>query len=291
MIADHPSRTAGFIAQSLIFCARDPDLGHLVPPRSRALALAGLQVQGTDARRWWRICGIPWFRRVIASLERSLLPGIVLHYVLRKHAITRMVGSELAAGGRLLVVVGCGFDALSWRMRRDHPHLRVREIDHPATLARRARACAATRDWPEQRACDLGSDDLASALEPHERSIVVLEGLLMYLDPFVVRTVLRNIATTIAPGSLIVFTAMLVDPCPSIRFPAAHPLVDRWLARQGESFRWGISRDELPAFLDQVGLDLDSIEEAADLARAVLPPWSRRRGATGEAVVAARTRW
>lgn len=289
MRADHSSRTACFIARSLIFSARGPESARLVSSRSLAMALAGLHAEGVDARRWWRLCGVPWIRRLLTTMERWLLPGIVLHYVLRKRAIAEAVNRELVKPERSAVVIGCGLDALSWQIRRDHPRARVQEIDHPATLALRRRACAGTGSWPERKACDLATDDLALGLDDQTPAVVVLEGLLMYLEADRVLHLLRTIATTTAPGSLIIFTTMIGDPAAAIRFADAHPLIDRWLAKQGEPFRWSIRREDLAASLQQVGLSLCSVQEAADLARAHLPSTDRRCGAAGEAVVTART--
>lgn len=285
MRSDRPSATATFIARSLVFWAREPFPRRLVGSHALALALASLRAAGIDERRWWRLCGIPWMRRVIWTCERWMLPGIVLHYVLRKCAIDQAVVRAVENGCQVLVVLAAGFDALAWRTMRSHPQVQVFEVDHPATQAVKARAVGRTQGFPSFRPLDLAAESVASLFDPQRPTVVVAEGLLMYFPEDRVATVLREIAGAVAPGSRLVFTCMTGDRDGRLGFPAGHPLIDRWLAHHREAFRWGIRADALPAFLARIGLRVITHDQTDTMARRYLPPGCRRRGAVGEDVL------
>jgi hypothetical protein len=57
-----------------------------------------------------------------------------------------------------------------------------------------------------------------------------------------------------------------------IRFHNSHPLIDFWLKRKGEVFRWGIATVNLAGFLDELGFALLEIVQADDLRREFLDP-------------------
>ena len=287
MRSDRPSATATFIARCLVFWAREPFPQRLVGNHALALALASLRAAGVDERRWWRLCGIPWMRRVIWTCERWVLPGIVLHYVLRKCAIDQAVERALEMGCQSVVVLAAGFDALAWRTLRRHPQVQVIEVDHCATQAVKMRAVKHTRGFPLLRSCDLGTESVAALLDSQRPTVVVAEGLLMYFTEARVVTLLREIATSVEPGSHVVFTCMTGDRAGRLGFPAGHPLIDRWLAHHREVFRWGIRANLLTTFLAQSGLRPIVHESADSMMRRFLPQGCRRRSAIGEDVVVA----
>lgn len=287
MHRDRPSATATFIARSLVFWAREPFPRRLVGSHAVALALASLRAAGVDERRWWRLCGIPWVRRAIWCCEAWMLPGIVLHYVLRKRAIADAVRQALDGGCQRLVVMAAGFDALAWRTARHHPRAHVSEVDHPATQAVKARAVGRTQDFPSFHPLDLSSGSMATVLDRHHPTVVVAEGLLMYFTEDQVTSILRDIAITVAPGSRVVFTCMTSDRDGHLGFPAGHPLIDHWLVRQREVFRWGIRAESSPTFLAGVGLRVVAHHRAEALAQRYLPLGCRQRSAVGEDIVVA----
>ena len=285
MRSDRPSATATFIARSLVFWAREPFPRRLIGSHALALALASLRAAGIDERRWWRLCGISWVRRVIWTCERWMLPGIVLHYVLRKCAIDQAVVRAVEEGCQCLVLLAAGFDALAWRTMRCHPQVQVSEVDHPATQAVKARAVGRTQGYPSFRPLDLATESVASVLDPQRPTVVVAEGLLMYFPQERVATLLREIASNLAPGSRVVFTCMTGDHDGRLGFPAGHRLIERWLAHHREVFRWGISADAVPNFLARIGLRVIAHDRADTMARRFLPPGCCRQSAIGEDVV------
>lgn len=287
MRSDRPSATATFIARSLVFWAREPFARQLVTIHSLALALACLRAAGIDERRWWRLCGIPWVRRVVWAAERVVLPGIILHYVLRKCAIAQAVTRALDEGCQCLVVLAAGFDALAWRTARRHPSVQVVEVDHPATQAIKVRAVGRTHAFPTFRPLDLETGMVADVLDQTRPTVVVAEGLLMYFQEDRVCAILGGLARAVAPGSRLVFTCMTSDRNGRLGFPAGHPLIDRWLSHHREVFRWGTRGEALPDLLGRVGWRRISHVAAQGLARRFLPPGCQRRSAVGEDIIVA----
>jgi methyltransferase (TIGR00027 family) len=294
MRADHASSTALLIARSLVLVACDPHRRGLALPTSIATSLACLGACGADPARWRRACSRPWFRRMLAWLERLTLPGITTHYALRKRCIAAAVDAAVEVGARQLVVLAAGFDGLARHFAAVHPGLACFEIDHPATQAIKARALrslgmGSVRLLP----ADLAQRPLATVLDAGSGfdrgrpAVLVAEGFLMYLDEERVAALLRELAALAAPGSRLVITAMAQRPDGAIGFPAAHAWVERWLRRQGEPFRWGIAPPRLAAFLAAAGFALERLVDHAELGRRYLGA-EARPGAAGELVAVAR---
>src|SRR5438093_276985 len=82
-----PSATAGVIAASTAFLALDSRLGHLVPGEAAEASAWFLNAASPRADRWLRLMHRPAFRRLLRVVERLMLPGIVLHYALRKRCL------------------------------------------------------------------------------------------------------------------------------------------------------------------------------------------------------------
>jgi O-methyltransferase involved in polyketide biosynthesis len=139
-----PSQTALLILRSTVLLARDPHLSVLVPPGVAEACrrfleevdpawLAGLR---------WRAAAWAPVRAAAFLLERSVIPGITLHYAVRKRFLEDAARAALADGATQLVVLGAGFDTLALRLHREMPGVRFVESDHPATQGLKRRALA-----------------------------------------------------------------------------------------------------------------------------------------------------
>lgn len=106
---------------------------------------------------------------------------------------------------------------------------------------------------------DLGKRTLVDVLNAHEswdqtaRTVIVAEGLLMYLPPEAVRVVLGQCATVTGTGSRIAFTYVCTGA-------DGRPDLGRWtglvlwiLKVSGEPWRWSIRPEELEPFLAEHG--------------------------------------
>ncbi len=250
MRADQPSSTAALIAASTVFLSRDPALAHFVPAGAADICercLTARQLLPTRLR---------WLAR---AAERATIPGLMLHFMLRKRWIEQAVRSAITRGCRRVVVIGAGYDTLAARLAPVFPAVRFTEVDHPATQAVKRAAVAAFANL-QFVAADLARVPLRQVLSPADQpSVHIAEGLLMYLTAAEVDALLASL-----DGDIIV-TVMEPAPGGRIAFHNATWLERALLALWREPFKWALARAALGDFLAARGLRL---REYADLAQA-----------------------
>lgn len=189
-------------------------------------------------------------------IERITIPGILLHYALRKKNISQLARAALIHGTKQLVVIGAGFDPLSLELHREFRTAQFWEIDHPATQAHKARA------FPEvdnQRFHFIANNLSSASLDKNalrnnvfdsaQPTFWIAEGLLMYLPADTVSRLMITLKELSAPGSQFVFTFMEKPSNGRIRFHSQSKLVDWWLSRRSEPFVWGTTRQGLVDFV------------------------------------------
>jgi methyltransferase (TIGR00027 family) len=245
------SRTALLIAASLVLLHRDPKYSGLISSTSADLCARILEANSAQTRLFLKIIRQGWFRPIAKLIERITIPGILLHYALRKKCIATLARSALANGTTQVVVIGAGFDPLSLELQLDFPASGFWEIDHPATQRQKVRALPKIgTERLHFVAVDLSATGLdrgliKSGFDPTQRTFWIAEGLLMYLPPEKVSSLMRTLSSLSAPGSQVAFTFMEKGSDDRIRFDSQSKLVDWWLNRRGESFVWAITRSDL----------------------------------------------
>jgi methyltransferase (TIGR00027 family) len=249
---DQASRTALLIAASLVLLHHDPKYSGLVSRTSADLCAQMLEGHSGQTRLFLRIVRQDWFRPIAKLIERLTIPGILLHYALRKKCIAGLVRSALINGATQVVIIGAGFDPLSLELHQQFPSAQFWEIDHPATQRRKLRSFSEIgTERLHSVAMDLsGTAFDAQALirgsfDPTQRAVWIAEGLLMYLTPDIVSSLMKTSKSLSAPGSQFVFTFMEKQSDGRIHFDSQSKLVDWWLRGRGEPFLWARTRDEL----------------------------------------------
>lgn len=269
---DTPSDTSLLVARSVLLASKDPRLAGLVAPGEaemleRILARAG-------PRPWFDfVLKNGWARRVVFGVERAMVAGIIVHYLARKRWIEIKVREALAGGIRQVIVLGAGFDTLAARLSAEFPRVLFLEVDHPATHA-------VKREMPDIPPnlqfvpVDLATHSLSADLCPEfskcRPSIVIAEGLTMYLTADRVAALLASAADLAGVGGRVIFTFMEQSADGSISFRDEHPLVAWWLGMRREPFLWGISRGALPAWIGASGLRCEVIADDLELRSGVL---------------------
>lgn len=273
MKADAPSRTALVVAGGVVFAAGEPGLRAIIPPESVELTrvLLGATSQGRRLLRW---IDARVGRSVLRLLERATIPGIVAHWVCRKRWIEEAWVAARAEGFDTLVVLGSGLDTLSLRVARETDNTaRIIDVDHPATLAaRRTGIASAGGASPRLVAHDLGGPGLqraiGGALTPDSSTFVILEGVLMYLEPGRVDQLFSEIAGLPGRRLRVAFTFMETRGAAPPAFRPRSGFIDFWLARRGEPFRSGLDPDSLPGWLGQRGFALRALSPTPGHSRA-----------------------
>ena len=207
------SQTALRIARILLFFAEDPRYEALLPPdliqTSRQLLIgAGLH------RRWHQVLyrSRP-YGGLVRLADRVVRRGALVHFPLRKRFVEDEVRAARAAGAGQLLVIGAGLDTLAIRLASEDPTLLAVEVDHPATGEAKARGVSQAglgSDNLRLVPLDLAAHPLAAALQATQWrrccSVIVAEGLLMYLPIEAVRALLTALHEQTGPGSRVVFT-------------------------------------------------------------------------------------
>jgi methyltransferase (TIGR00027 family) len=241
-----PSLTAIKLARVLVFLGYHEVVGPLLPAGAADASEALL-----------RACGHlkPWMLRFYESparrawLERTgdrFGPGQTLRMGLRKRFMDDEVRSALAEGARQVLVIGAGYDTLCMRLAAEFPDRRFVEIDHPATSDDKRRgleALARTRDNLQLLGVDLATSSLADALEragwvAQARSVIVAEGVLMYLPREAVAATLACLRAHTGPGSRVVFTYLHADAQGRATLGKAGWLTRLSLRLLGERLHW-----------------------------------------------------
>jgi methyltransferase (TIGR00027 family) len=253
---EQASRTALLIAAGLILLHRDPKHSSLVSKASADLCAHVLEKHSAQTRLFLKIVRQTWFRPIAKLVERITIPGILLHYALRKKCIRGLVRSALANGVVQVVILGAGFDPLSSELQGEFPAALFWEIDHPATQRYKVRACSETGiEGVHFVAVDLSAAGLdaetliGNGFDPAKRTFWIAEGLLMYFPADIVSSLIRTLSSLSAPGSQLAFTFMERQRDGQIRFDSQTKLVTWWLRRRGEPFLWGTTRSELGEFI------------------------------------------
>jgi methyltransferase (TIGR00027 family) len=251
---DAPSSTALLVAAGVAFQSTHPRNRHLVPDE------AGRLLRGFIKGR----SGSSWLDRVIVAIrERLTVPGLTLHYVLRKQRIEQLAR---AAGIRQLIVLGAGLDTLALRLSREMTCI---EIDHPATQRLKAQLlefgghAAALELLPVDFTRETMTDALkrSSRYRESEPAIFVAESVLLYLSETEVRNLFKQLKARVAPTRLI-FTFW--QPRTPINFQNATFLADWYLRKHGEPGRWAIAPEHVRAFVESEGFELVELVRDVD---------------------------
>jgi len=251
------SSTAKVIAASTLLLFSQKATRHLVPVEATSLCEQFLSTCTADRLLAWSARN-PLTRIFWRTMERLTHPGIVQHFWHRKRWIEEVCSNAIDDGYERLLIVGAGFDTLGIRCLTRYPSLTVVELDHPATQSVKRAALQASPAPPTGitwMAVDLSVqpfpvDDLHSP----KRTIVVLEGLLMYLPQQAVLELLGNLTHISSQPVRIVLSYMQAWPDGSIGFRPRSALISLWLRFTSEPFQWAITPADVAAFLVPAGL-------------------------------------
>ncbi len=155
----------------------------------------------------------PWSVRLYEYFETKT-PGTFEGIGERKIFMNEQVLAAIKAGAKQVLVVGAGFDTLCLRLASLFPHVEFFEVDHPATSAAKAKGIT-QEGQPENMsllAADLNETPLSALMketgcwDTSAQSVVVAEGLFLYLKEEVVHQVFREIAACTGPGTWVAFS-------------------------------------------------------------------------------------
>lgn len=260
MRKDKPSRTAYKVALNIITLGAKPGMDKVLPPGAVEAAAKLLVASGLVNATVVRCCRSQKMVSVYEAFD-WMMPGQFEAFAHRKAFCERQVREGICKGSTQVLSLGAGYDTMGWRLAPEFIDVEFFEIDHPATAHLKAKGVEAmgTRDNLHLIPMDLSEQRLADVLSAHKswdraaRSVVLAEGLLMYLPDAAVRDLLGQCAVMTAAGSRIAFTYVGTnvdgrpDAGPWTRFVL-------WTLKiTGEPWLWSIQPDQLSRFLGEVG--------------------------------------
>jgi methyltransferase (TIGR00027 family) len=201
-----------------------------------------------------------------------MLPGQFEAFAHRKAFCERQVRDGIGAGATQVIVLGAGYDTMGWRLAPEFPGANFFEIDHPATarlkdrgidaMGRRKNLCLIAEDIGKRELVDVLKTN--NSWDRSARTIIVAEGLVMYLAPEAVRDLFCQCALVVGAGSRIAFTYIPTGA-------DGRPDAGRWTGLMlwlqkavGEPWIWSIRPDALGLFLKETGWTITTDQMETD---------------------------
>ena len=218
--------------------------------------------------RWRTIIEQPWLRRfVIEGVFRPMhwAAGSVLG---RARYLEDQLEVAIAGGCTQYVIVGAGMDSFAARRGHALPHVRVIELDHPATQrVKRTRLAALPGDRDarvDYVSVDFEKEDVASALrrssfDPHAVTMFSWMGVSYYLPRETVYAVIEQLGTCGAPGSQIIFDYSAPSETHSHSRRLSRKLANTITRRMGEPQVSSFADEEVRTRVSELGLDVVEI--------------------------------
>jgi len=261
------SVTAYTVLQGIMYVAKGSAYDYLVP---KDMATYGEKILSCSEEGRKRLAQIDkaGFSLGVQVREFLLLPGITLHYVLRKRAIEQRTRDALKAGVKQIVCLGAGFDSLAIRFAEEIPDVNFIEIDHPDTQQFKEQALKDSQksnlhylsiDFTHQNLKDRLSD--FAAFDPTLATLYICEGVTMYLTEEEITHMFNAIRDLSGPQTKFLFTALEPQDSPRNN---TRKLLDYFLKLIGEPIKWSLESPEMSGFLEKQNCRLLSLDETAE---------------------------
>jgi len=271
MHQDKPSRTAYKVALNVVTLGAKPGMDKFFPPgtvQATEKLLVASGAAGARTVRWSRS------QRMVSVYEAFdwVLPGQFEAFAYRKAFCERQVRDGIGAGATQILVLGAGYDTMGWRLAPEFSGVNFFEIDHPATarlkdrgidaMGRRKNLCLIAEDLGKRELVDVLKTN--NSWDQSARTVIVAEGLVMYLPPEAVLDLFCQCAVVSGVGSRIAFSYIPTGA-------DGRPDAGRWTGLMlwlqkvvGEPWTWSIRPEELGLFLEETGwtIALDQVETA-----------------------------
>ena len=215
---------------------------------------------------------VPLFRRFFV---RILAPRGIYEYVIaRTKYVDSAFEKALAEGFDQILLFGAGFDTRALRFHTEAQNTRIFELDAPVTQQAKIQQYR-KRNLSIQSnvvfiAIDFDKESLPHKLDMAEfkkdvRTLFILEGLLMYLDPESVQSTFQTIQEYAGIGSRVVFDYIQASVLRHENTLYGESGLAKTVSKAGEQWRFGIEPDEIAAFTAAYGLVVSDHKCAQEL--------------------------
>lgn len=260
MQKDKPSRTAYKVALNIITLGSKSGMEKILPSGIVKATKDILIYSGVVKKNLVEWASTRQAVRIYEAFD-WMLPGQFEAFAYRKAFLENQVRKIIQKGAIQVLVLGAGYDTLCWRLSVEFPNVKFFEIDHPATAKQKAKGIAqmGERENFYLLSEDLGQKKLSEVLDAHpiwkscNKSIVLAEGLLMYLFPETVKDLFIQCYQQTGAESKIVFT-YIREKKNGMPYAGPWGWFLLWsLKISGEPWLWWIKPEELTSFLKETG--------------------------------------
>lgn len=262
MKENQASSTALTVLQGMLYTARNPEYAYLVDDELRQSCERILSLSEQGRKRLKQLDS--WLpRQGLRLLERLIVPGIALHYVLRKRGIEDYALTQLKDGISQVIVLGAGLDTLAYRLSKKYPEVTFIEIDHPATQTLKAPFFNTAESGESANLHCLAIDFSRQTLEQElsqfpvfsadKPTLFICEGVLPYLTAAHVTVLFASLKQLCQHKLSFIFTAL--EP----KNTAHHSLLKFYLQQKGEPIQWEVASTELVDFVTAQGFVLEDL--------------------------------
>jgi methyltransferase (TIGR00027 family) len=264
------SSTAFTVLQGILHIAKSSPFSYLIDDEVVSVGEQILQ-SSDEGRKRLKQLNSPLFALSVKLREWIILPGITLHYILRKRHVEALTRQAISEGATQVIMLGAGFDPLSWRLHKKHSEVNFIEIDHPATQKVKAQALDKGNDkGPNMHflSVDFARQTLQDELskmpqfDSSRPTLFICEGVLMYLDEKDVNLVFSSINNLTGKGTQFVYSTLEPIGSPKNTIPK---LLYHHLKFIGEPVNWDIASEEMAQFLVQHNCQLKSLAGKKEL--------------------------
>ncbi|WP_145590430.1 class I SAM-dependent methyltransferase [Yersinia aleksiciae] len=210
-------------------------------------------------------------------------PAGIYPYIVARTLYIDDIFKKTAGRFSKIFILGAGYDSRAIRFYHALQHSHIFEIDHPTMQQHKIEKLNEVHISPPSNLTFLPidfnqqnlTDTLATLpLQPGEKCLFLLEGLLMYLDPAQVKTLLSSISHYSSDGSQIIFDFvydhLLVDDgglTDNSPFNGEYGVKEsvEGVRSIGEAWTFGIAANDIEALLQQYGFTLLDKADAHEL--------------------------
>jgi methyltransferase (TIGR00027 family) len=215
---------------------------------------------------------IPLFRMFYS---RVLAPEGIYEYVIaRTKYIDAVFKQALAERFDQILLFGAGFDTRALRFQAEAQHTRIFELDAPPTQEAKIRQYRKRHlNIPSNVvfiAIDFDKESLPDRLDiagfhKAQRSLFILEGLLMYLEPESVQGTFQTIREYAGSGSWVVFDYVQASVLRHENRLYGESGIMQSVSKAGEQWRFGIEPGEIASFVAAYGFQVSDHKDAQEL--------------------------
>lgn len=200
--------------------------------------------------------------------------GIYEYVIARTKYIDTVFRQALSDKFSQILLFGAGFDTRALRFRKDARQTRIFELDAPSTQDAKIRQYRKRHlGIPSNLvfvAIDFDRESLAdkldrSGFQRNRRSLFILEGVLMYLEPESVNRTFQTIKQYAGAGSRVVFDYLQEAVLRDANTLYGQSKIAQSVRKAGEQWRFGIEPAGIEQFVSAYGFELNEHRCAQEL--------------------------